>query len=207
MFSCHITLQKLIFNWPDYFARWEFSDFSASRICSDLSDRCDQNSDLPRRRGTARWRCRLCSNYFLTNLDFEGFSVLIFRLARNRTRCPRVWGPQVSVRADRRWRLRPRWPPGTQKTKSKNSDKNNKLGSGCDSVGRAVASDARGSTPVIGKLLYRHYLFTVNCFEKTKIKRAQEWPIKKIVIKCCRFWRPFNIFEARQSHSILYWQK
>ena len=64
--------------------------------------------------------------------------------------------------------------------------KNSKLtlrvvGSGCDSVGRAVASDDRGL-----QFESRHQqifisdinLFTVNCIEKTKIKkRGREWPI------------------------------
>ena len=44
------------------------------------------------------------------------------------------------------------------------------MGSGCGSVGRAVACDTRGrrSNPVIGKLL-----LTVNCIEKTKIKKKR----------------------------------
>ena len=37
-----------------------------------------------------------------------------------------------------------------------------------------------GSKPVIGKI-YIEYVFTVNCIEKTKIKkkRGKEWPIFK----------------------------
>ena len=47
------------------------------------------------------------------------------------------------------------------------------LGSSCGSVGRAVASNARG--PVIGKLLYQtlNCLPDVNCIEKTKIKKKR----------------------------------
>ena len=47
------------------------------------------------------------------------------------------------------------------------------LGSGRGSVGRAVASDpeVHGSNPVIGKIYIEH--FTVNCIEKTKIKKKQ----------------------------------
>ena len=51
-------------------------------------------------------------------------------------------------------------------------------GSGCDSVGRAVASDTRG--PFIGKL-FLELLFTLNCKEKTKNrKRDQDGPFKKL---------------------------
>ena len=48
------------------------------------------------------------------------------------------------------------------------------LGSGCGSVGRAVASDARGprfESPVIGKNLYS--TFTFNYIEKAKIKKKR----------------------------------
>ena len=47
------------------------------------------------------------------------------------------------------------------------------VGSGCGSVGRAVASDLEvcGSNPVIGKIYIEH--FTVNCIEKTKIKKKE----------------------------------
>ena len=54
---------------------------------------------------------------------------------------------------------------------------NNKgWGSGCGSVGRAVASNIRGPqfesnlNLVIGKIYIEHfvYLFTINCIEKTK---------------------------------------
>ena len=52
------------------------------------------------------------------------------------------------------------------------------LGSGCDSVGRAVASNARGprfESTQISKLLYPMFncLPTVNCNEKTKIKKKR----------------------------------
>ena len=53
------------------------------------------------------------------------------------------------------------------------------IGSGCGSVGRAVASNSRGrgSNQVIGKILY--WTFTVNYIEKTKIKkkRGREWSL------------------------------
>ena len=47
------------------------------------------------------------------------------------------------------------------------------LGSGGGSVTRAVASDSevRGSNPFIGKKL--NWTFTVNCIEKTKIKKKR----------------------------------
>ena len=49
------------------------------------------------------------------------------------------------------------------------------MGSGCGSVGRAVASDTGGPRfeSSHGKLLYLtlRFLFTVNCNEKTKIKK------------------------------------
>ena len=39
--------------------------------------------------------------------------------------------------------------------------------------------EVRGSNPVIGKIYIEH-LFTVNCIEKTKIrKRGREWPFFK----------------------------
>ena len=49
----------------------------------------------------------------------------------------------------------------------------NNLGSGCGSVGRAVASipEVCGLNPVISKHLY--WTFTVNCIEKTKIKKKR----------------------------------
>ena len=52
------------------------------------------------------------------------------------------------------------------------------MGSGCGSVGRAVASDSRGSKPGIGKSLN----CTVNCIEKMKIKEkeAGNGPFKKL---------------------------
>ena len=57
-------------------------------------------------------------------------------------------------------------------------------GSGCDSVGRAVASDpeAQSLNPVIGKV-YIEYLLSIELeFENTKIneKEDREWPIRKI---------------------------
>ena len=55
------------------------------------------------------------------------------------------------------------------------------VGSGCGSVGRAVASDPEvcGSNPVIGKIYIEH-LFTVNCIEKIKMKkRGRKWPTLK----------------------------
>ena len=49
------------------------------------------------------------------------------------------------------------------------------MGSGCGSVGRAVASDTGGPRfeSSHGKLLYRtlRFLSAVNCNEKTKIKK------------------------------------
>ena len=53
-------------------------------------------------------------------------------------------------------------------------------GSGGGSVGRAVASDARGPRFESNHLqifISDIYLFTVNCIEKTK--RGREWPISK----------------------------
>ena len=56
------------------------------------------------------------------------------------------------------------------------------LGSGSDSVGRAVTSDTRD---LQFKSSYWHTIiehqFTVSCFEKTKIKKltGREWPIEK----------------------------
>ena len=52
------------------------------------------------------------------------------------------------------------------------------MGSGCGSVGRAVASDTRGpqfESSHRQNKIYIEHLFTVNCIEKTKIGR--EWPI------------------------------
>ena len=55
------------------------------------------------------------------------------------------------------------------------------VGSGCDSVGRAVASDTKG--PRFESSHWQNlywafvYLSTINCIEKTKIKRGREWPI------------------------------
>ena len=60
------------------------------------------------------------------------------------------------------------------------------VGSGCGSVGRAVASDPEvcGSNPVIGKIYIEH-LFTVNCIEKIKMKkkRPEMAHFKKIFLK------------------------
>ena len=56
------------------------------------------------------------------------------------------------------------------------------LGSGCSSVGRAVASDSKGPQfETIQSIIYSEHLFPVNCIEKTKIKIKEPgtWPIKK----------------------------
>ena len=45
------------------------------------------------------------------------------------------------------------------------------LDSGCASVGRVVASDTRGPRFKSGHQQTLHYLYTVNCIEKTKIKK------------------------------------
>ena len=48
------------------------------------------------------------------------------------------------------------------------------MGSGCGSVGRAVASDTRG--PRFKSSHWQNYiehLFTVNCIEKTKIRKKR----------------------------------
>ena len=45
-----------------------------------------------------------------------------------------------------------------------------KMGSGCDSVGRAVASDTR--EPQFGTIGKFPFL-TINCIEKTKIKKER----------------------------------
>ena len=73
----------------------------------------------------------------------------------------------------------------------------------------------RGSNPVIGKIYIEH-LFTVNCIEKTKIrKRGREWPFKKTVhgndrgnFKRSYFdcdkqtWTSMLTFEAKHKHFI-----
>ena len=43
------------------------------------------------------------------------------------------------------------------------------LGIGCGSVGRAVASDTRGLRFESSHWVTLYYLYSVNCFEKTKI--------------------------------------
>ena len=43
-------------------------------------------------------------------------------------------------------------------------------GSGCGSVGRAVASDTRGPRFESSHIIYIEHSFSVNCIEKTKIK-------------------------------------
>ena len=51
-----------------------------------------------------------------------------------------------------------------------------KKGSGCGSVGRAVAFDARGSrfeSNYRQTFISDSYLFTVSCIEKTKIKKKR----------------------------------
>ena len=63
-------------------------------------------------------------------------------------------------------------------SKSEVLGKHKKMGSGCGSVGRAVAFDTR-----CPRFQSSHIerLFTVNCVEKTKInkQRGREWPIFK----------------------------
>ena len=52
------------------------------------------------------------------------------------------------------------------------------LGSGCDSVGRAVASDTRGLQFESSHRQILYYLYTVNCIEIRKLrKRCRDWPI------------------------------
>ena len=53
------------------------------------------------------------------------------------------------------------------------------LGSGCGSVGRAVASDTKGPRFESGHRQTFYYLFTINWIEKTKTKdkRGREGPI------------------------------
>ena len=64
-----------------------------------------------------------------------------------------------------------------------------KVGSGCGSVGRAVASDTevRGSNPVIGKnlFIYCTFVYCQLCIEKTKMKKKRPgWPIfKKCIVR------------------------
>ena len=54
------------------------------------------------------------------------------------------------------------------------------MGSGCGSVGRAVASNTRGQRfEPRHRQIFTDHLITVNCIEKTKRKRGQEWPILK----------------------------
>ena len=53
---------------------------------------------------------------------------------------------------------------------------NTSTGSGCGSVGRAVASDTRGSrfeSSHWQTFISDIYLFTVNCIEKMKIKKKE----------------------------------
>ena len=61
--------------------------------------------------------------------------------------------------------------------------KTKKSGSGCGSVGRAVASNARGpqfQSIHRQTIIMDIYFSTVNCIEKTKIKiKRPEWPIQK----------------------------
>ena len=47
------------------------------------------------------------------------------------------------------------------------------LGSGCDSVGRAVASDTRGLQFESSHRQILYYLYTVNCIGKVKIKKER----------------------------------
>ena len=48
-------------------------------------------------------------------------------------------------------------------------------GSGCGSVGRAVASDTRGPWFESNHPQTLYYLYTVNCIEKIKIKKKRPW--------------------------------
>ena len=61
------------------------------------------------------------------------------------------------------------------------------LGCGCDSVGKAVASNSRGpqfeSSHQKTFILNIYLLSTVLKRRKKKSKRGQEWPIKKCYIK------------------------
>ena len=57
------------------------------------------------------------------------------------------------------------------------------MGSGCDTVGRAVASNARGpgfESSHRQTFISDIYLFTVNCIEKTKIKKKR--PGKNLIV-------------------------
>ena len=70
------------------------------------------------------------------------------------------------------------------------------MGSGCGSVGRAVASDIRGSNPVIGTnliILNICLLSTVNCKDENKGKEAGNGPLKKT------FWQTQNLTQMRQG--------
>ena len=55
------------------------------------------------------------------------------------------------------------------------------FGGGCGSVGKAVASDSRGPWFEFSHWLNLYWTFTINCFEKTKIKKkeAEKCPLKK----------------------------
>ena len=57
-----------------------------------------------------------------------------------------------------------------------------KLGSGCGSVGRAVASNTRG--PWFESLYYMEHLFTVICIEKTKIKKKRPGTAGPFFVMC-----------------------
>ena len=63
---------------------------------------------------------------------------------------------------------------------TKHQRKSTYMGSGCGSVGRAVASDARGPRfESRQRRFFKEQLPTVNCFEQTKIKEkgGRKWPI------------------------------
>ena len=60
------------------------------------------------------------------------------------------------------------------------------LGSGCDSVGRAVLPIPEVPGQIQSSAKFIEHLFTVNCIEETKIKKkgGRDWPIfiKKIML-------------------------
>ena len=60
------------------------------------------------------------------------------------------------------------------------------MGKGCGSVGRAVAFDTRG--PRFESSHFIEHLFTVNCIEKTKIKKKRQGMahFKKQYFDCIR---------------------
>ena len=84
------------------------------------------------------------------------------------------------------------------------------MGSGCNSVGRAVASDTRGPRFESSHRQNLYWtLFTVNCIEKTKIKKkrpgmAHLKKIKMLILKMGHSWPFLLIFVFSTVISTVY---